>query len=293
MTTTIGFLGAGRMASAMIGCLIDKGFGIRVWNRSSEKLAPLVAIGATACSNPAETVEGCQYVISFMADDVASRTVWLGDDGALDGIEPGTIAIECSTLSHAYVLELADIMEAQNIPYIDAPVTAVPEQVARGETVFLIGAELPVLDRARPVLEAVASKIIHFGPTGSGTVYKLMNNLLGAVHIAAAAELVAVAQKAGLNGEQVAQTFIEGPLASGPARMTLPGMISGNHHEGIHFTTALRAKDAGYAMQLAQEMQQAVPVGNAACSVFEHATEAGLGDLAQSAVIDMLMRPEK
>jgi len=288
MSNTIGFLGAGRMASAMITCLLSKGYKIRVWNRSPEKLAPLTDQGAIACETPADTVESCEFVISFMADDIASRHVWLGDNGALDAIAPGTIAIECSTLSHAFVRELADIMDAQNIPYIDAPVTAVPEQVARGETVFLIGADLAVLERARPILESVASKIIHFGPAGSGTVYKLMNNLIGAVHIACAAELVAIAQKAGLDSEQVAQTFLSGALASGPASMTLPGMISGNHNEGIHFTTALRAKDASYAMQLAQELQQAVPVGNAACSVFEHATEAGMGDLAQSAIIDIL-----
>lgn len=288
MSTVIGFLGAGRMASAMINCLMDKGFDIRVWNRSPEKLAALVARGAMACASPAETVEGCDHVISFMADDTASREVWLGDNGALEAIAPGTIAIECSTLSHGFVRELADIMQAQNIPYIDAPVTAVPEQVARGETVFLIGAKLAVLERARPVLEAVATKIIHFGPAGSGTVYKLMNNLIGAVHIAAVAEMVAVAKKAGLDSEQVARSFVEGALASGPARMTVPGMVSGNHHEGIHFTTGLRAKDAGYAMQLAQDLQQAVPVGSAACSIFEHATEAGLGDLAQSAIIEIL-----
>lgn len=286
MTKTIGFLGAGRMASAMITCLLSRGYKIRVWNRSTEKLAPLIEQGAIACETPADAVENCEFVISFMADDTASRQVWLGDDGALDAIAPGTIAIECSTLSHGFVRELADIMEAQNIPYIDAPVTAVPEQVARGETVFLIGAELAVLERARPILEAVASKIIHFGPAGSGTVYKLMNNLIGAVHIAAVAELVAVAQKAGLDGEQVAQTFINGALASGPATMTLPGMISGNHHEGIHFTTALRAKDASYALQLARELDLTLPVGKAASAVFNHAIAIGFGDLAQSAVIE-------
>lgn len=288
MTQKIGFLGAGRMASAMIKCLLAKGYAVQVWNRSPAKLAPLVALGATACATPADAATGADAVMSFMADDDAARAVWLGDDGALAAMTDATPAIECSTLSHEFVRELAKTIEDAGCHYIDAPVTAVPAQVETGGTVFLIGANDTALEKARPFLEAAGKEIIHFGPAGSGTVYKLMNNLLGAVHVAAAAELIAIAQKAGLDADLVARTFAGGALASGPAVMTVPGMVSGNHHEGIHFTTALRAKDAGYAMKLAREYGLSLPVGQAASDVFDRAMKAGLGDLAQSAIIDTL-----
>ena len=291
MQQTIGFLGAGRMASAMTQRLLSKGYRVQVWNRSSTKLDPLVDLGAVACTTPAKAAENADAVISFMADDDAARRVWLGadgKDGALSNMSAGAIAIECSTLSHGFVKDLSKTVTDAGCLYLDAPVTAVPAQVKSGETIFLIGADDAALQKASPILEAVGQQIIHFGPAGAGTVYKLMNNLLGAVHIAAAAELVAVAKKAGLDGELVAKTFATGALASGPARMTIPGMVSGNHNEGIHFTTGLRSKDAGYAMLLAKEYGLSLPVGQAAHDVFETATKKGLGDLAQSAVIETL-----
>ena len=290
MTYKIGFLGAGRMASAMIKRLLSQGFDIKVWNRSQEKLAPLVALGAHACTSPADAASGVDAVISFMASDDAARDVWLGTDknGALSAMRPGTIAIECSTLSHGFVKDLAQTIIDAGCLYLDAPVTAVPAQVEAGETTFLIGADDTALEKARPILEAAGQKIIKFGAPGAGTVYKLMNNLIGAVHIAAAAEMLALAQKAGLDTELAAQTLASGPLASSPAIKTLSGMVSGNHNEGIHFTTGLRSKDARYALQLAEEYGLSLPVGKAAHGMFETATKQGAGDLAQSAVIETL-----
>ncbi|MDM7976554.1 MULTISPECIES: NAD(P)-dependent oxidoreductase [Thalassospira] len=288
MPQKIGFLGAGRMASAMISRLLEQGYSVKVWNRSAAKIEPLVAKGAIACATPAEAASDVDAVLSFMADDIASETVWLGENGALGAMTPGALAIECSTLSHGFVLELSGKIMTAGCLYVDAPVTAVPAQVAAGETMFLIGADDAVLKQARPIMEAVANRIVHFGPIGSGTIYKLMNNLLGAVHIAAAAELVAVAQKAGLDGDLVADAFANGAVASRAGVMTIPGMISGNHNEGIHFTTALRAKDAGYAMWLADELGLDLPVGRSATEMFDRAIEAGLGDLAQSAVLETI-----
>lgn len=288
MTQTIGFLGAGRMAAAMIKRLLTQGYAVQVWNRSPDKLEPLVLLGARACATPADAAQGADTVISFMADDRAAQAVWLDDDGALSTMTKGTVAIECSTLSHEFVLELSQQIEAAGCPYIDSPVTGVPADIEAGNTIFLIGTSSDVLDLVRPVLNDTGKKIIHFGPIGSGTVYKLMHNLLGAVHIAAAAELVAVAQRAGLDGNMVADTFSIGANASASGMMTVPDMVRGNHTENIHFTTALRAKDAGYALKLAEEFKMTLPVGDAAFNVFAQAIKDGLGYLAQSAVIETL-----
>lgn len=212
MTYKIGFLGAGRMASAMIKRLLSQGFDIKVWNRSQGKLAPLVALGAHACKSPADAANDVDAVISFMASDDAARDVWLDNkSGALSTMRPGTIAIECSTLSHGFVKDLAQTIIDAGCLYLDAPVTAVPEQVEAGKTTFLIGADDAALEKARPILEAAGQKIIKFGDPGAGTVYKLMNNLIGAVHIAAAAEMLALAQKAGLDTELRPKRWRPGP----------------------------------------------------------------------------------
>jgi 3-hydroxyisobutyrate dehydrogenase len=288
MTQTIGFLGAGRMAAAMIKRLLSLGFTIQVWNRSTDKLKPLVELGATACATPADAARNADAVISFMSDDRASEAVWLGPNGALETVAPGTPAIECSTLSHEFVLDLAQKIEAAGCPYVDAPVIGVPADVEAGNTIFLLGADGDDLERISPITKAAGKRNVHFGPVGSGTVYKLMHNLLGAVHIAAAAELVAVAKKAGLDGDVVAETFSIGANASPTGLMVMPGLISSNHNEGIHFTTGLRAKDASYALKMVAEYGMKAPVGSAAYDVFENATQSGLGDLAQSAVIETL-----
>ncbi|MFV1850885.1 MAG: NAD(P)-dependent oxidoreductase [Thalassospira sp.] len=288
MAQTIGFLGAGRMASAMIKRLLAKGYGVKVWNRSIAKLDPLVALGATACTTPADVARGVDIVISFMSDDTAAHAVWLGENGALAAMTRGAVAIECSTLSHGFVIELAKAVEDAGVSYVDAPVTGVPSDIEAGNTIFLIGATQVVLERIQPILNDTGKRTVHFGPVGSGTVYKLMHNLLGAVHIAAAAELVAVAQKAGLDGNKVAETFEIGANASPTGLMVMPGLISGNHNEGIHFTSGLRAKDASYALKLVNEIGIKAPVGQAAFDVFDATTKAGLGDLAQSAVIETI-----
>ncbi|WP_033067253.1 NAD(P)-dependent oxidoreductase [Thalassospira australica] len=290
MTQTIGFLGAGRMAAAMIKRLLAKGYGVKVWNRSADKIKPLEALGAIACTTPADAARDVDVVMSFMADDTAAKSVWLDENGALAAMTNGAVAIECSTLSHGFVLELSQLITNGGCAYVDAPVTGIPADIEAGNTTFLIGAAADTLDRIRPILSDTGKKTIHFGPIGSGTVYKLMHNLLGAVHIAAAAELVAVTKQAGLDGNLVAETFSNGANASPSGLMTVPGMVSGNHHEGIHFTGALRAKDASYALALAQEYGMTVPVGQAAHDVFEKTTRAGLGDLAQSAVIETVAK---
>ncbi len=288
MAQTIGFLGAGRMASAMIKRLLAKGYAVKVWNRSVAKLDPLVAVGATACATPADAARDVDIVISFMADDTAARSVWLGENGALSAMARGAVAIECSTLSHGFVLELAKTLQDASIFYVDAPVTGVPSDIEAGHTIFLIGTAQDVLERIQPILNDTGKRTVHFGPVGSGTVYKLMHNLLGAVHIAAAAELVAVAQKAGLDGNKVAETFEIGATSSPTGLMVMPGLISGNHNEGIHFTSGLRAKDASYALKLVNEIGMKAPVGQAAFDVFDTTVKAGLGDLAQSAIIETL-----
>src|SRR6185312_501573 len=105
--TQVGFIGLGRMGHGMAGCYLDAGFSVAVWNRSKAKAEDLIARGARWTSSPAKAADGADAVVTMVADDAASRAVWLGKDGAAATAKAGTLAIECSTISYGHALDLA------------------------------------------------------------------------------------------------------------------------------------------------------------------------------------------
>ena len=138
----------------------------------------------------------------MVSDDDASRAVWLGPDGVLAHARQQAFAIECSTLSHSWVLQLADACRAAGLRYLDCPVTGLPDAAAAGRLTLLVGATDDDLAAARDVLAPLADQIVHFGGVGTGTAYKLMVNLIGAVQIASVAEGLALAERVGLDLDQ-------------------------------------------------------------------------------------------
>ena len=155
----------------------------------------------------------------MVGDDEASKAVWLGGTGAFAAeTAENAFAVECSTLSHDWVLELSETAGQKGFRYIDCPVTGIPVKALAGDLMLLVGAEAVDLETARPLLQPFSSEIIHFGPVGAGTAYKLMVNLMGAVQIAGAAEGMLIAEKAGLDPGQVADTRAQS------------GDIISNHH---------------------------------------------------------------
>src|SRR6202035_154073 len=183
------------MGHAMAGRYLDEGFTLAVWNRSKAKAEGLIARGARWATSPADAAEGAAAVVTMVADDEASRAVWLGDDGAAGTAKAGTLAIECSTLSYDHALGLARELRERGLVYIDSPVTGLPDAAAAGKLTLLVGAEPADLERARPYLVPLSTTIRHFGAVGGGTVYKLINNLMGAIQIAGIAEGLAIAEQ--------------------------------------------------------------------------------------------------
>ncbi len=135
-------------------------------------------------TSPEDAAIDADAVVTMVADDDASREVWLTKDGAAATMKAGTLAIECSTVSYGHALELARELRSRGLIYIDSPVTGLPDAAASGKLTMLVGAEPTDLERARPYLTPLSSTIRHFGAVGSGTVYKLINNLMGAIQIA-------------------------------------------------------------------------------------------------------------
>jgi 3-hydroxyisobutyrate dehydrogenase len=285
----IAFLGTGQMGQGMAARLLQAGHELTVFNRSPDKTAPLADAGAVVAASPAVATEGAEVIFAMLADDNASRSVWLGDSGVFAGKPAASaLCIECSTLSHDWALELAGVVTSRGHAYIDSPVTGYPHMAADGDLVLFIGASDEDLETARPLLAPLCKEIIHFGAVGSGTAYKLMVNLMGAVQIAAAAEGLLIAEKAGLDSKTVARALCMGAAASPQVIRNVQRMAEKNHDRDISFTGQLRLKDTLYGLALADKVGQRAVFGQAAGEAFSRQVDDGLGDLSECKIIDVL-----
>jgi 3-hydroxyisobutyrate dehydrogenase len=288
---TIAFLGLGNMGVGMARRLLQAGHDLRVYNRTASKAIELERAGARFCSTPREASSGVEAVFAMTADDTSSRSVWLGPDGALAArLAPGTLAIECSTLSREWVLQLAAHARAQNLRYIDAPVTGLPDMAAAGSLTLLVGADSADLESARPLLDAVCNRILHFGAVGAGTAYKLIVNLLGAIQIASLAEGMALAEQAGLDLETVATAIGSGQAASPQVVRNARRIVDDDHDVNVLFTPNLRLKDTRYALALAAELGARAPFGALALEQLQQLIELGYGNVNESKIVEIARR---
>lgn len=285
----VAFLGLGAMGSGMAARLIAAGHVLTVYNRTPARTAPLAKLGARVADSPRAAAQNADIIIGMTADDDSSRAMWLGDQGALAGENaPDALAIECSTLSHDWVLELAQRVRNRGFRYVDAPVTGLPDAAAAGTLTLLVGANLADLDAARPVFTALATRVLHFGPVGQGTVYKLMVNMIGAVQIASAAEGIVIAERAGLDLKLVADAVASGQAASPQVVRNVRRFVAGDHAASVNFTPALRLKDVEYALRLARKLGVSGEFGAVAATLYRRLCDRGFGQDNESRIIDVL-----
>ncbi|MEM7346430.1 MAG: NAD(P)-dependent oxidoreductase, partial [Chloroflexota bacterium] len=213
--TRIAFIGTGIMGAGMVHNLLQSGYSVTVYNRTIEKTRPLATAGARVASSPREAVTDADIIITIVGDDDSSKEVWLGPDGVLSGeFKPNAIAIESTTISLVWANALGQRVAEAGLRFIDAPVTGGRVGAEAGTLTILVGADEATLAEARPVLESYSQNIIHFGPVGAGTTYKLIANLMGSVQIAALAEGILLAEKAGLQMDRVVEGLTSGAIAS-------------------------------------------------------------------------------
>ena len=285
----IAFLGLGAMGQSMAGRLLDAGHDLRLYNRTAARASPRVARGARLAASPRAACADAEVILSMVADDAASRAMWLGEAGVLAGAPaPGAFAVECSTLSHGWVMELAQRAALAGLRYLDSPVTGLPDAAAAGSLTLLVGAAAPDLAALRGLLEALSARIIHFGPAGSGTAYKLIINLVGAVQIASIAEGLAIAERAGLDLLQVADAIGTSQAASPQVVRNTARMVAADHDRNIVFSGTLRAKDVEYGVRFAQSTGLGSPFGAVAQRLYRQLLERGEGELNESRIIDVL-----
>ena len=272
----VALLGLGTMGAGMAANGLAKGFGLTVWNRTRTRTQALADKGARVATTPREAAEGADCVFAMVADDAASRAVWLGDDGALAGAKTGAVVVESSTLTPDWVRELAGRARARGCAFLDAPVGGSRQAAASGELRFFVGGDAATLDKARPALIAIGSKIDLLGPAGAGATWKLINNQLIAAQVAALGEALDVARKAGFRPVQISSLILNGAASSPIVKMKLPSMLNGDYDEP-DFALSLMLKDARYAAALAQSLGAPADLVSSAVKAFARAEAKGLG----------------
>jgi len=284
----VAFIGLGKMGVGMASRVLDAGHHVSVYNRTAAKAESIVRRGARLATSPKDACLNADAVFCMVSDDAASREMWLGADGILASeLAPGALAIECSTLSHGWVMELAAQVASLGLRYIDSPVTGLPPDAAAGSLTLLVGADEEDLEHARGLLGAVSSRILRFGAVGSGTAYKLIINMIGAVQIASAAEGMALAQRAGLNLDAVADAIATGQAASPQVVRNVRRMADADHDRNIVFTAALRLKDVEYALRLARGLRLSVPFGEVAERGLLELCESGRAQVNESGIFEV------
>jgi 3-hydroxyisobutyrate dehydrogenase len=279
----IAFLGLGIMGGGMARRLLGAGFPLTVYNRNREKAALVAAAGAKLAQTPRQAAQGAEIIFSMVADDAASRALWLGDDGALAGASRGAVMVECSTLTVAWVQELAQAVAERGGDFVDAPVTGSKAAATGGELNFIVGGSKDALEKIRPALSAMGRSITHLGPTGSGALVKLVNNFMAGVHVAVWAEALAWIERTDLDRGKAVAFLMEGAAASPVTKVVAARMAAGDFTP--YFFLRLMTKDLGYAQREAAEKGITLDTAASALVRFQAAIAAGQGDEDMASIV--------
>jgi 3-hydroxyisobutyrate dehydrogenase len=272
----LAILGLGIMGSGMAARILSAGFPLSVYNRNGDKARPFVDAGAYLANSPAEAASRSDIVVSMVADDVASRGIWLGENGALAGAIPGSVLIESSTLTVGWMKRLAAAASQRGCELLDAPVTGTKPHAESGQLLFLVGGSAKALETARPVLAVLGRDVIHLGPVGSGALMKLINNFLAAVHTVSFGEALALLQAGGLDTQKAIPILTEGVPGSPMVKRVAARIESGDFTP--HFFMRLMAKDVSYAIDEAHRRGIDLQTASAALGVLKQAIANGFGE---------------
>jgi 3-hydroxyisobutyrate dehydrogenase len=279
----VAILGLGIMGGGMASRLLSAGFPVTVYNRNPDKAVPFSNAGAFVAGSPREAAFRAEIVISMVADDIASRGVWLGDNGALAGAVPGSVLIESSTLTVGWIKELAATAAQRGFDFLDAPVTGTKPHAASGELLFLVGGSASALAKAQPVLSVLGRETIHLGPTGSGSLLKLINNFMCGVQVASFAEAVSLIEAGGLDRAKAEAILMSGAPGSGIIKRAAASAAANDFTP--NFPLRLMAKDLGYAINEASCHGLPLQTATSALIVLKEAIAQGYGDEDFSAAV--------
>ena len=288
--TTVAVLGAGRMGGAMVGTLRRAGFDVVAWNRDRAKADEVArTTGARIAQTAGEAAAGADVALSSLADDAAVEAVYAE---ALEGFHAGQVVLEMSTIAPETVRTVAPSVRGRGATMLDAPVSGSVPVVERGELLIMVGGEPDGLERARPVLEALSSTIIHVGELGTGATMKLAVNALVHGLAAALAESLVLAERAGVERTTAYEVFASGAAAA-PFVLYKRAAFERPDETPVAFSLDLVAKDLDLILALAERVGAPMPQADTNREAVRSALAAGMGERDMSALAGYLRGIER
>ncbi|GAB4243491.1 MAG: NAD(P)-dependent oxidoreductase [Thermoleophilia bacterium] len=278
----VGFIGMGLMGSRMASRLVDAGHEVRVYNRSTEKCAPLVEKGAAQASTPAECAAGTDIVFTNVADGAALKAVCLGENGALAASPAPGILVDMGTVGPDDSAEIAAAAEAKGVGYLRSPVSGSTVLAEAGKLTILTSGDKGVYEKADPYLAVIGETRYWVGEGEDARYLKLILNIMVSTQVQILAEGLVLGEKAGLDWRRMLEV-IPNSVVGSPLVKYKAGPLSERNYNPA-FRLDLMIKDLTLALATAAEAGVQMPTTVAVKDFYEKASSNGFGDLDFSAV---------
>ena len=281
---TVGVVGLGNIGGRVADVLLAE-FDVVVFDIDDDAVAPLVDAGAAGCDSGAEVGRRADVVLCSLPSDDALVAATLDDDGVVAGLEAGDVLVDTSTVSPGASARVREATAATGADFLDAPVSGGARNAETGDLVVLVGGDESVLDRVRPVVNAISRTVHYVGPAGAGATMKVVNNYLFALNQVALAEGLTMARAAGIDDETFAETVAESSGGSYALNRNMERFVLPDAYDS-EFTLDLMAKDARLGETFAAKNDVPLLLGGAS-GLYEAASALGYGDLDSSAVLKL------
>lgn len=277
------FLGLGIMGGPMAANLVKAGHEVTVWNRTPKNVE-----GATTAATPADAVKGKEAVWICVSDTKAVQDVLFGPQGAIQGLESGTIVVDSSTISPSASINIMEGLQERGCEFLDAPVTGSKVAAEAGSLIFMIGGPVHAIERVEPLLRAMGKKVIHMGDNGKGLSAKLAQNMNIVFIYEGLCESLTFARKLGVPAEKMFELIEASMIRSGVAEYKKPFVL--NQDYSANFPLKLMHKDIHLMLEAAKESGVKVPGLTEIDKVIyeEAASRPGYDDLDYAATITLL-----
>ncbi|MCX7707754.1 MAG: 2-hydroxy-3-oxopropionate reductase [Anaerolineae bacterium] len=282
----IGFIGLGIMGKPMAMNLLKAGHPLVVLERASAGTQEVIAAGAEARPTPRAVAEASEVVITMLPDSPQVEEVILGPNGVLEGIRPGGLVIDMSTVLPATARRVAAAARGRGADALDAPVSGGQVGAQNATLSIMVGGSAEAFQRARPIFEKLGRNIVHVGEAGAGQVTKAANQIVVAVTIAAVSEALVLAAKAGVDPARVREALLGGFAQSRILDLHGNRMLQRNFQPG--FKAKLHRKDLSIILDTARELGVALPATGVVTELMNALIARGGGELDHSALVTVL-----
>jgi 2-hydroxy-3-oxopropionate reductase len=286
MTEKIGLIGPGIMGGPMGMNLINAGYSLWMFSRNPARAQALVEAGATLCDTPKAVAERADVIITIVSDTPDVEAVVLDGNGVLEGIGPGKVLVDMSTISPIATRRMSETLREKGAEMLDAPVSGGEVGAKNGTLSIMVGGQPAAFDRVKPVFEVLGKNIVHVGDNGAGQVAKACNQILVAEHINAAGEALLLARACGVDPEKVRQALLGGFACSKVLEVHGERMLTRNFQPG--FKATLHRKDMRIALDTMAEKGLDLPTARAVSAALEQAVANGDGELDSTVLVKIL-----